>query len=65
MTERYRPFQEKKQIYALILVFIIMLLALFFLKSFLNGGEDTWICDDGQWIQHGNPSQAKPTTKCE
>lgn len=29
------------------------------------GGEDTWLCEDGQWVKHGNPSSAQPTTPCD
>jgi len=31
---------------------------------FLRGNEDTWICDNGQWIAHGHPSSAQPTSGC-
>lgn len=27
-------------------------------------GEDTWICKDGKWVKHGNPSSAMPTKPC-
>lgn len=27
---------------------------------FLRGNEDTWICVDGHWVKHGNPSSPKP-----
>lgn len=27
-------------------------------------GEDDWICDKGNWIQHGKPSAPKPTGIC-
>jgi hypothetical protein len=26
--------------------------------------EDNWICNNGQWVKHGNPSSAKPTEPC-
>jgi len=29
-----------------------------------SGPEDTWICDKGEWVKHGNPSAAKPTGGC-
>lgn len=31
---------------------------------FLAGGEDTWICQNGEWIKHGNPKAPKPTEPC-
>jgi spore germination protein GerM len=30
----------------------------------LGGDEDTWLCRDGQWVKHGNPSSPKPTAPC-
>lgn len=27
-------------------------------------GEDDWMCKDGKWIQHGNPSAPMPETPC-
>jgi len=26
--------------------------------------EDTWLCSNGEWTRHGNPSAAMPTTVC-
>jgi hypothetical protein len=31
---------------------------------FLSGDEDTWLCQNGQWVKHGKPSAAMPTTLC-
>ena len=30
----------------------------------LRGNEDTWLCSNGQWVKHGNPSAPQPTTPC-
>lgn len=27
--------------------------------------EDSWICKDGKWIKHGNPTSAMPTKVCK
>ncbi len=27
-------------------------------------GEDGWICNNGEWIKHGNPFSAKPNASC-
>jgi hypothetical protein len=45
----------------LVLIFIIFLLALAF-RSLTP--EDTWICQNGQWVKHGNPITAEPSTPC-
>jgi hypothetical protein len=34
------------------------------LRSF-GGGEDSWICEDGSWVKHGNPSSPMPLKSCE
>jgi len=31
----------------------------------LRGDEDNWICQNGRWVKHGNPSGPMPTTLCE
>lgn len=48
--------------------FFLLLLAGFiiiaaFLIRFLSP-EDTWICQNGQWVQHGHPSSSMPESKC-
>lgn len=30
----------------------------------IGGGEDTWICSNGQWVKHGKPSKPMPQTGC-
>src|SRR3990167_531808 len=35
-----------------------------FLRFAIGGPEDEWLCQGGQWVKHGNPSAAKPTTGC-
>jgi len=33
---------------------------------FLFGGpEDTWICQNNQWVKHGNPDFPKPLRRCD
>jgi len=48
-----------KKIFFLI---ILVLLGYFAYSKFVS--EDGWLCKDGQWIKHGNPSVAMPTTGC-
>lgn len=43
---------------------IIAIAVVGFLRFVIGGNEDTWICTDGQWVKHGNPSAPKPTTGC-
>jgi len=31
----------------------------------LVAGEDDWICRDGKWVSHGQPSTSAPTAECK
>lgn len=65
MEQRGRPYQDKRRVYTFIFVIVILLLALIFLRFVLGGDEDTWICEDGVWVEHGHPSDPMPTSQCE
>jgi len=47
--------------------FITLIIGIAFLiigMRFMSG-EDNWICQNGQWIKHGNPSSPAPSTGCK
>ena len=48
----------------LTILMIIVAVGVVILGVRFLSGEDDWICDDGQWVKHGNPSAAKPTEAC-
>lgn len=49
----------------LIVVIIIILLAAAIVFSLrLLTGEDSWICVNGEWVKHGNPSAPMPNSGC-
>lgn len=50
------------KIVMVIIAIIILALAIFGVRMF--SGEDNWICDNGLWIKHGNPSMGIPEDKC-
>ncbi|MFA5358988.1 MAG: GerMN domain-containing protein [Patescibacteria group bacterium] len=52
----------KKTLIILVVIVIILILTVIGVRIF--SGEDNWICVDGQWQKHGNPSAEKPTTGC-
>jgi len=54
---------KKIIIYILVSIFILFGI-LGFLRMVVGGGEDTWICVEGEWIKHGVPSAPKPETPC-
>ncbi len=31
---------------------------------FLSSDEDTWLCQNGEWVKHGNPSNQAPIEGC-
>ena len=47
-----------------ILIGICIIVLLIVIGLFLRGNKDTWICDNGNWVAHGNPSAPIPTEKC-
>lgn len=48
-----------------VLIAIIVAFAVLFLWLFIRGPEDTWICDNGQWVKHGVPSAPMPEGGCD
>lgn len=53
----------KNKLFSLVLITVILLAGLVALR-FFAGGEDNWICSDGQWVKHGNPKSSKPGEGC-
>lgn len=54
----------KKAFIALVILVSILIILLLIVRFIIGGDEDTWLCDNGQWIKHGNPTAAQPTTGC-
>ncbi len=46
----------------LIVIFIVFLVIAF---ARFSSSEDSWICENGKWIKHGNPSSLVPTSECK
>lgn len=49
-------------------ILLITIIALFIITVvilFLRGDEDAWLCENGQWVKHGNPGAPMPTELCE
>jgi len=50
-----------------LIIIILAVAALIILVGalrFFSGDEDIWLCQNGQWEKHGNPSAQMPTTNC-
>ncbi|PIP63478.1 hypothetical protein COW97_02235 [Candidatus Roizmanbacteria bacterium CG22_combo_CG10-13_8_21_14_all_34_12] len=54
----------KKLLIPIIMGFIFAFLVLIFLRFFVGGDEDNWICVNNQWVKHGNPRNPKPQSGC-
>jgi hypothetical protein len=48
----------------IIITAVLLLIAGGAVLIMLRGNEDNWICEDGQWARHGNPSSPMPTDPC-
>jgi len=57
-------FSDKGFIYTLAVIVLFIVLAVAGLRLFFSQ-EDTWICDDGQWVQHGHPYASMPESSCD
>ena len=47
-----------------IIFLIILVVAVIFLSIRFFSGEDDWICNNDEWVKHGNPSAEKPSGSC-
>lgn len=54
----------KKKILITIIVVFFILGSLLIIRFLIGGDEDTWICQNGEWVKHGNPSREKPAASC-
>jgi len=55
---------SKTTVIILSLVIIAAIAILSFIAIVKFGSEDTWLCQDGEWVKHGNPSEPMPSTPC-
>lgn len=52
----------KKQYYIILSIVVVIVIIIFGVRFF--SGEDGWICQNDEWIKHGNPSVEKPVGNC-
>lgn len=53
----------KSVLYGLLGIIFVAAIVWFGIR-FFSGNEDTWICQNGEWVKHGNPSASMPETPC-
>ena len=56
-------FNGKKYMYWIIAFLVFFFLTIITLRVF--SGEDDWMCQNGEWVKHGNPSFPAPITECK
>ena len=56
-------FSNKKIIFLVLVSIFAIILAIGALRLF--SGEDDWICEDGVWQKHGQPSFPAPEVECK
>lgn len=52
--------QQIKFVLSAFLVVVVISIGLMFVR----GSEDTWLCQNGQWVAHGNPANP-PVGECK
>ena len=55
-------FIQDKNKFIIFAIVLAMFAAVFTLRFF--SGEDNWVCQKGEWVQHGHPNALVPTTPC-
>ena len=56
-------FTSSKNKFLIIVVILSIVFGVFTIRLF--SGEDNWVCKNGQWIKHGNPSFNAPKSICK
>ena len=62
MNKGLNYMKNKKIFYSVAGVLLVLGTLLFF--RFFSGDEDIWLCQNNQWIKHGNPKSLMPQTPC-
>lgn len=52
----------KKKVTIGILLIVLALSTVFIIR--LISGEDNWVCEEGIWVKHGNPTGPMPSKQC-
>lgn len=55
---------KKKNSVLFIAIGIFAIIAAWVVLARVLTPEDSWVCDNGKWVKHGNPSAEKPTSGC-
>jgi len=53
-----------KKSYWIFVIIVLAILGLLAARFLIGGSEDTWICEGGKWVKHGNPASPSPSAVC-
>ncbi|MCW1949588.1 MAG: DUF2178 domain-containing protein [Candidatus Shapirobacteria bacterium] len=56
-------FTPSKNKFLILMIILSVVLGVFTIRLF--SGEDNWVCQNGQWVEHGHPSFPAPKTICK
>ena len=56
-------FTKNKTKFIAFIIVLSIFLSIFTLRLF--SGEDNWVCQNGQWVQHSHPDFSAPTVPCK
>ena len=51
-------------LYKAFIVFIVVLISILAIRIIIVGNANTWVCENGQWIKHGNSEKPMPAIRC-
>jgi len=54
---------DKKLLYSLFM--LLLFGAMFVVSVRALSGEDTWVCENGEWTEHGHPDFPAPRAECK
>ena len=49
----------------ILIAVLVTIICLGIIRFVIGGDEDDWICENGDWVRHGNPSAPMPLSNCE
>jgi len=53
-----------KIFYKALIIFVLILISILAIRIIVVSDANTWICENGQWIKHGNPEKPMPAISC-
>lgn len=62
-NQNWSILKSQNVIVVILIAALIALALVIYLK--IATPEDTWLCQNGQWVKHGQPSTPQPTDGCQ